>query len=132
MNTSFTRILLLATLCGCAALSGCHSDVSGCHPEPCGRAHEAYKGIAPRDVNGLRSVLAQYDRQIAALRSTLKTPGFGDSTAQINESISALRSGIAQSASDVNSLIAQKAQVYAAREDRAVSSLLADARVSAP
>lgn len=121
MNISFNKVLLLAL-----ALSGCAANARHGPSLPQGSS------IPQNDIQGLRGVVAQYDRQIAALRSTLDTPAFGNSTAQIDNSISALRARVAQSASDVNTLIAQKAQVYAAREDRAVSSLLADAGVSAP
>ena len=129
MNINFTKVLLLTL-----TLSGCATNAPQGPSMPQGALRQAQDDIPipHHDVGALRSILAQYDRQIEALRSTLDTPAFGNSTAQINNSISALRAGIAQSASDVNSLIAQKAQVYAAREDRVVSSLLADARVSAP
>ncbi len=80
----------------------------------------------------LRPVLAQYDREIAAVESTLSTPYFSDSSAQINRAIADLRSELQSSASQIDVLVGQKAALYQTREDNAVAQLLAASQSSGP
>lgn len=80
----------------------------------------------------LYKTLAQYDRQIKALRATLYTREFQHAGNDINASIAALRSGIDAAAASINTLVAQKADEYSARQDAAVSALLANADAPAP
>lgn len=80
----------------------------------------------------LYSTLTQYDRQINALRATLHTPEFQHAGADIDASTLALRNEIDGAARAINTLVAQKADAYAARQDAAVSTLLANANAPAP
>jgi hypothetical protein len=80
----------------------------------------------------LYKTLAQYDRQIKALRATLYTREFQHAGSDIDASIASLRSDINAAAASINTLVTQKAGTYAARQDAAVSALLANAGAPAP
>jgi hypothetical protein len=80
----------------------------------------------------LYGTLAQYDREIKALRATLYTREFRHAGNDIDASIAALRSDVNAASANINTLVAKKADAYAARQDAAVSALLADANSTAP
>jgi hypothetical protein len=113
-----TIALTVLVLAGCAANAQTpppQVDVRALLP-----AHPLYK------------TLAQYDREIKALRATLYTREFQHAGNDIDASIAALRSDIDAAAASINTLVARKADDYARRQDAAVSALLANANASAP
>lgn len=106
--------------------------LAGCAASAAPMQRNPVPALSPSDRRALQGVLAQYDRQIAALRLTLNTPAFGNSTRDVDADIAALREVVSASSNAVQTLIARKAGAYAAREDNAVSAVLAAASASAP
>lgn len=120
INSNGLCLAAVLLLCGCAAGAAATSEPA-VHPS-----------IGSAGRHGVQIALAEYDRQIAALRATLHTPEFSNSTRDIDASIAALRSEVSATSARVQSAIAQKAASYAAREDAAVSALLAQSDAPAP
>ncbi len=112
------------------ALAGCAANA-----QPLAKSGVTSTGVDMRALlpaHPLYKTLAQYDRQIKALRATLYTREFQHAGSDIDASIAALRRDIDAAASNVNTLVARKADAYAARQDAAVSTLLANANATAP
>ena len=80
----------------------------------------------------LYGTLRQYDRQIAALSSTLHAAAFQNSGSRIDASIAALRRQSDSAAAATQNLAAAKADAFAARQDAAVNAVLAGANAPAP
>ncbi len=119
MNINFKILLSCATL----VLAGCAASAAPVQ-------HAAPLSASEQGV--LRGAIAQYDRQIAALRATFGAPAFQNTASNVDAAVAALKRDVAADSSRANSLIAQKAAAYAAREDDAVSAVLAAASASAP
>jgi hypothetical protein len=73
----------------------------------------------------LYRVLAQYDREIAALRSTQSLSGVGDPGSQAQAAAAALRATSADAQMRVQSIAARSAAEYRDREPDALAALLA-------
>lgn len=114
-------------LCAALVLGGCAAN-----------AQPIAQPLSPAEVrtllpaHPLYGTLAQYDRQIAALRATLHTPQFAHASGDIDASISGLRSDLNAAAARINALVERRADAYAARVDAAASAILAGADASAP
>jgi hypothetical protein len=119
-----TRALIAALF-----LAGCAASAQPTNAPPA-NPHVNVQALMP--LHPLYGTLAQYDRQMKALRATLHTPEFQHAGGDIDASTAALRSDIDAAAASVSALVARKAGTYAARQDAAVSALLANADVSAP
>jgi hypothetical protein len=110
-------------------LAGCAANAQ---PAPQSSVLSVSEMRALLPAHPLYRTLAQYDRQIKALRATLYTREFQHAGNDIDASIAALRSDIDAAAASVDALVRKKADEYAARQDAAVSALLANAQAPAP
>lgn len=79
--------------------------------------------VATYPFNGL---LTQYDREIAALRSTEATPGLNDESATFDRDTATLRSELDQTAVRLANLSSHRAQAYEQREGAATAALLSE------
>ena len=91
----------------------------------------------PIDMHALRSnplypTLAQYDRQIAALRATLHSSDFARTGPDMDAAAASLQREVDVAASQIQSVVARSAGSFAQRQDNAVSAILAAANASAP
>lgn len=111
-------------------LAGCAANAQPLDNAATPRTNLNMRALLP--LHPLYKTLAQYDRQIKALRATLYTREFQHAGNDIDASIAALRRDIDAEASNINTLVAQKADAYGARQDAAVSALLASANAPAP
>jgi hypothetical protein len=122
MNTSF--ISPFAAVAAIAlVLAGCAAGATPMQQHP---------RISPAEIADMRAAISQYDRQIAALQVTLHGRSFDSMSATIDASVAELRDDVAQSANDIDMLVAKKADMYAAQEDDAVSAILANSGGTAP
>lgn len=112
--------LLIATL----LLAGCAANAQPLAPSvnvaALERAHPLY------------GTLAQYDRQIAALRATLGTTPFRSVDRDIASAGAAVRRDSARAQSSVNDVLAGDAGAYTARRNAAMQRLLSEPAGNAP
>lgn len=114
------RRLLIATL----LLAGCAANAQ---PLPASVDVAALERAHP-----LYGTLAQYDRQIAALRATLDTPQFRSAGRDIDGSRAALQRESSAAQASANHVADGNAGTYAARRNAAIETLLSQPSGRAP
>jgi|GEM_PF-1218401 len=121
-------LVLVALLLSCG-LVGCQS---GTVAKTAAAATTGTPSAARMKAHPLYPALLEYDREIAALQSTLATPEFARRTQDIAAAQSALAPSLNKNAQQIRAFVDQKAAQYQAREDNDVAALLAAASAPAP
>ena len=88
------------------------------------QSHAANLGSARLHLVALTSVLAQYDREIAALRATETAPGLTDPSLAVDRDARPLARDAGRAERSVLAMVATRSREYQQREDRVLSAMV--------